>query len=665
MAEPTLREILNGFLDLTQHPDPNIREEAEREIEMLSAQAEETADLARPLANVPGKRGSEGEKIRLAAEEELRQLGAVEHPPMLSPRPGPWAGKYQLPVDPADAVAAGRRDPPAATERGTLEHLKGAVSSNPLGLAKEAGGALVDEVKRLPGYLKDTGVALGASFNDFFGFGRAADALGLSEGDSPLRWPNPQERQAAKDASPVGDVGGQTLALALPLKFGGGPVTAAANRLRGGAGAPPGALSRVGQAVGDEAVIEGARSTIEGRDPMEVLKRAGTAGGAAGVISGGGELAGKGWEAIRNVPIMRDFFRGVSSGHYQTPKFKGERGGAEGIDDTARESLDTIMTRKAAKGKRASDDYHAEMTPEELHKELDRQDMIRQLEEGRKQSLNVDTEIPNRAAVTAAYDDEIAKFGDESRQVGGAGEKHWERIPITAHGTLQRRRALKDEAFGSPNPSPEERAKQSVYQTFRGAVHNASPKIKAADEKYTAYAKQAERENDILFNTEENVIPGAGSGAPETALPIEAADDLAETVGKGEKLRVAKDRSARKTLKRYGTDVTEPALSAQPYLDELADMDPAYRQALEQIALKKAYEGTRFNLGNALPNSLTGATGLAGIKPLITQQGRFLGRLAEPVLGEAQMAGRAGSRLLPLLRDPIDAILERRKKKQE
>jgi hypothetical protein len=326
---------------------------------------------------------------------------------------------------------------------------------------------------------------------------------------------------------------------------------------------------------------------------------------------------------LRSNPTIGRYARAKEGGAYEKPDMKALPPGQEGMQKAQEQGLDRIVNRDRELAKQASDAYHASVEPE-LAKPIDTDAMRMRLLEGRQGNIDPDSGLPIRPEVDAAYNRAFDRTPEQA----------------TVRGTLMRRRGLQqDAAFGAPSPTEAQSANRDVYQTFRQAVRDASPEVASADDAYTAHARQAARRSDILFNTEENVIPSGGGGGFADARPVDA--DPATPTGAAAALegpadmRVSKARSAATTLGRID-DTNVPGLRAARFLEELAGQDPEFQQALEFIANKKAYEGTRFGLPQ-LPTSLTGATSFAGKLPFAQQNARAIGaRVLDPA---AQAAG--------------------------
>jgi hypothetical protein len=225
-------------------------------------------------------------------------------------------------------------------------------------------------------------------------------------------------------------------------------------------------------------------------------------------------------------------------------------------------------------------------------------------------------------------------------------------------------------AFGSTQPTDAQTAARARYMALKGAIDesvddNAMPDlVRQARQEAAINAKAARRRHDILGNTEGDLARGGSSGA----APGEGIDDVAslrEALEADPDIRVSREKAGATLLGRIG-DKNVPGDSSDKYLRELA-LDPEIARQIAIVRAKKAREGVRFSLEGLTPESLTGATAAGGFMPIIRQNARFLGaRVLHPLLdigGEA--AARAGARGAPILRDPIDAAMGRRKKEKK
>lgn len=290
---------------------------------------------------------------------------------------------------------------------------------------------------------------------------------------------------------------------------------------------------------------------------------------------------------------------------------------ARGVDappvtpPTARESLLAAASQangapapKAIPGGYEPAPSPAEPWPAEgLKRPVDREKMIGFLQAQQAKNIADDTGKPLDDALDAAFNRAITNLGPKG-------------TTNTVGPTLGRRQAIGRQAnFGSPSPSPEDRANQQIYGSYRQAVHEASSEIKAADERFSPYATKRDRRRDIIYNTEDAVGQPATLPAEAPANPT-AGDELVGDTGQFQPaqpvIRPGKEKLGVRNLERYGDVKSKPGREAQPYLEELANQDPEFRAALDFIANKSAYEGTRFALSSHLPQHLTSATALGG-----------------------------------------------------
>lgn len=316
-----------------------------------------------------------------------------------------------------------------------------------------------------------------------------------------------------------------------------------------------------------------------------------------------------------------------------------------GPGDPGRSSLFEAARRIDAPGAEPGPKYRPQIPvrgeappPEGLARPIDRNMLARELGAARASRLSPDTGQPyvgakNTANKLRELADVFERDGQWVDDVQSDYGRRYEPPVDTVGGALGQRRALqKEAAFRSTSPTPEQLAAQEAYQALRGAIRKAAPDVGAADDAYSAYARQADRRRDILYRSEDNVVKGGGQhpDAPD----IEFADELGQ---EPPQMRVGKEQAAATTLGRI-EDTNVEGLRVAKYLDELAQQDPAFAQALDFIASKKALEGTRFSAEGMLPTSLTGAVSAGGLLPTIRQNVRALGaRVVDPA---ADLIGR-------------------------
>lgn len=339
---------------------------------------------------------------------------------------------------------------------------------------------------------------------------------------------------------------------------------------------------------------------------------------------------------------------------------------ARGVDappvtpPTARESLLAAASQAngAPSPKSLPGGYEPAPSPAEpwpaegLQRPVDREKMIGFLQRQQAKNVAPDTGKPIDDALDAAFNRAITNLGPEG-------------TTNTVGPTLGRRKAIGRQAnFGSPVTTPEERANQEIYGSYREAVHEASPEIRAADERFSKYATKRDRRRDIIYNTEDAVGQPATLPAEAPATPT-AGDELVGDTGQFQPaqpvIRPGKEKLGVRNLERYGDVKSKPGREAQPYLEELARQDPEFRAALDFIADKSAFEATRFGAPH-LPTHLSDATAFGG-------KLRFLGQNLDAT--KAQLldpAARAAAKLklaAPFSGSVSDQLLSAKDKDRE
>lgn len=195
-----------------------------------------------------------------------------------------------------------------------------------------------------------------------------------------------------------------------------------------------------------------------------------------------------------------------------------------------------------------------------------------------------------------------------------------------------RRRLDVDADFGNQSPSPEAKVAREVRGAVRQGIREASPEIAAADDALSAFKRQQERRNDILFGREEGGRLVDAPPMSDEALEAATVTPL--------KLRVGDAQTVATRLARFGDDSVEGA-KWQPYLDELAEQDPQFARSLGDLEARKAWLGTRFGLPE-MPTNLSAAVQWAvkGAK----ENARLL---AVPALEGASRASRGAAKMTP------------------
>ena len=127
-------------------------------------------------------------------------------------------------------------------------------------------------------------------------------------------------------------------------------------------------------------------------------------------------------------------------------------------------------------------------------------------------------------------------------------------------------------------------------------------------------------------------------------------------------IRVGKEKIGIRNLERYGDVKSKPGREAQFYLQKVADQDPEFQAALDFIADKSAYEGTRFSTHSHLPTHLTGATAFGGkLSTLMQLSDAVKARGLHP---GAEAIGKL-RRAAPVSGNPINLLFEAQEASRE
>lgn len=395
-------------------------------------------------------------------------------------------------------------------------------------------------------------------------------------------------------------------------------VSAAAPRLAASAGGRILASGATGALAGT--ALAGGESAVAGNNAEEAadaLKAGALSGGAGGLLLGAGA---EGLRALGNMirgssPWIDRYARARDSGALDQVRADTRSGalpaGKEGIRRASERARDEILARDATLTGEATGAYRGAVDPLRPQR----------VPATPVQTRLLDLEAQNMTSSGEPISATLPRVSERvSRQVGEAP---------TLDDLLRIRANLDEQAgFGAPAPSNSQLATRQVRGAVRQGIREASPVVAAADDEFSRFAQTQNRRSDILTGRE------AGARAADApVIPGEAAP-----------LRVSDEVGAATRLGRIG-DETEEGLRLAPYLEELAAQDPAFRQALDRLVAKKAFEGTRLSLTNPIQQNLTKATGFAGFKPLLQQNAQALG--ARLVLPAAEAAGAASGALVP------------------
>lgn len=590
--------------------------------------------------------------VQAEAKAELGRLGAIR-PPMQGPTPGPYKAEGKAPVDILEAtrMAAESRRGAEASSPGRKARIAREIAGGytPPPTTADSIAAMFDPEQAI----NDTTAAMGR-FNENFAFGlpaRLGDLLGITS--------QKQRDEFAAKSPTAAKIGGLTGTVSTAI---GGPeagvaklaqkgVSAAAKAVPELASTMTGrALSQTVAGAGTAAAVEGARSAIAGDDLKQMGERIVDAIPAGAVTGGAGSMLTEMPLFLRQLvqrdPWVARYAAARNAGTLKNPEVAELPEGKPGIAAASDRAQQRITTRNAERmtnegqlheqavnaAVAASPEQSANPAAQQLYSLASR---------NRTRSGQVrDPEL--ESAINEAFD-----LLDVNPASGGAATTD----------LLAARKTLEAKAqFGQP-ATKENRPYRQIYDAFnqslKGQPGQRTPvqeALAAADERFADQANQSERLNDVLYSTEEtNVARGErGPGQPD--------------------VRAAKERTAAQNLSRVGDDTEAGSVRARQ-MQELYDSDPEFAHEIDLILAKKSQEATRPGLPQVSTNlpklmSVPGILGIAG------QNVRALNaRLVDPAAELGARAIRRGSLLaqpmVPTLRDPFDAELERQRRKKK
>lgn len=484
--------------------------------------------------------------------------------------------------------------------------------------------------------------AAAAGFNDRISMGMYPAALDLVGASSP------QYRQKLATEHPIADTVGQGTGIAASALVPGAPAAIIDRGLATTAeGLAPQLMKtaggQIGRGVASGALTGGTENVARnGGGTAEGMAKAFEEGAAPGAVVGGafagaGELAKAGAAGIRAVsPRIRDFVSAKEGGAYQSPELQGLAHGSPGVRQAAENAGDAILARDRQMSDRDYRNSEADLAPFMKSNKIDTGKAQGDLLSKYMDNLHADTGEPKDMALAKALEDEAVKLGDVK----------------TLKGMLDNLAMSREKAnFGSTAPTPENQAYRQVYEAQnKGLGGVVPPEVEAARSESRKSLEAERRRHDIIANTEGQISRGRDSAGDEN-------------------VRVTKEKQIATLLERVGDD-TKPGRDAKRYLDELAAQDPEIARLIEVVRAKKAQEATRFSTKPLVPLDLAGTNEAAGYGPAFRQNSRAIaGQLVEPALRVGgQNAAAAGARMAPglagPLRDPIDALLGRKKKRK-
>lgn len=482
----------------------------------------------------------------------------------------------------------------------------------------------------------------------------------------PPQWrgSSPQRRQELAAAHPGlatgADVGGGLLSawmgparlLDQSIRAG---IGAAARIIPAGAGMAPEAAAAMANtapvrmvASSTSGVAENAAQNLsEGRPLLE------NAGVAAGVGAGGqllGEAAGGAADLVNRDRWIGGYSRANRAGVYD------QKGFPEDPQLAAEKAEEEFAKRNA----RLEDESQARLAATragDLQTPIPRKNLRQQIQD--RINANLDgipapgwpTGRPKDPQLHEALDSlmedlDLRRLVGRNPQTGKTSV-----IPDPTYETMIIKRAAEHKAGAHGSPTPTD---AQMKARTRGAVMNEviKPSIpkrsRRAEAQAHANANARREERDIVYNSEANVNRG-DADEPD--------------------LRVSKEKAAQRFFRRAG-DTNVPGLENRKYHKKIREAAGGeYVDLLDMVEAAKAREMTRPTVFPEMPGSgqYQDAGKWAGFGPTAIQLLRAgTARLAEPALQYGRTAiPTATTRLVPLLTDPVAAVLEGRKKKEK
>lgn len=479
-------------------------------------------------------------------------------------------------------------------------------------------------------------------------------------------------------------------------------------------GAGSGVAANAAQNIGEH----GGPLPSSTEDLVRLMDLARTGAGPAALVGGGGDLlaafAKGGQGALRGKPGEETTIgrraKAKERGAYDPPEvvttsdgpvtFNKTREGSVANLRDSREAAELGAGRAAQADLDLTRDSHAQTEAEWAPLVADpvsRARIEKNLEAQQSKNINPRTGLPFNDRLARVLDRELMKLrGPEAAAPGSlllgpdgqpAPAPPAAPPPDLTVGEVRRHRqeARKGSSKGAPSATEAQLDADVAYDVWREALREGVPQSRDIDARSTARAQAGRDRRDILFGTEKNVAQGetqtadpelppvgpddigemaAGDIAEGKALAADAPDVSGKSRPPGPRMRQGKRERAATVLDRVG-ETTDPAKAKRSALERLAAMDPEFKAALDLTQAMKDLEATRFSLKPGVRNSL-GGTGEAGFwGPLLRHQGRFLGAKLDSGLGLGAKVSPKASRLVPLLRDPMDALLLRMKQEEE
>jgi hypothetical protein len=454
-------------------------------------------------------------------------------------------------------------------------------------------------------------------------------------------------KQAARDAEAHKIAGGAgTVAGGL---FGPG-ATAATRISQGGAG-----LGRavVSGATGG-AIDAGGRALVEGKGAGEIVDEGGIGALLGGTLGGSLHAVGEGLRnplgetgaTIQALQRGRKFLESPENAALP----KGIRGiGAQAYDTG--EQLGALQANKLA-ASRAQISAAEEALPVQMDEPISVAGVHRQLNRSVDRLSNDMAVRPDVEKATGNIKDRLSRVtrqriipieGPDARRMPGAqktvGFEQGEEVrtpQATPRDLVKERREVRRQAeFGAPQ-TPENAPYRELYKTLQEATHSDSlpggigKALKATDAQFSSDMQKLAEGNELIFGKDSARAVTEGVNAAKTGAS-KLGQALMDTRAGGAQLRV---------------------------LEKIRALGPEYAEAVDRVAAKIAEQGSTFGLPKTLSHPGKWATQI----PM--QNLRALNvNAVEPLTRSPRVPAAVGGAAAPLLRDPLDAVLKREKKK--
>lgn len=304
-----------------------------------------------------------------------------------------------------------------------------------------------------------------------------------------------------------------------------------------------------------------------------------------------------------------------------------------------------------------------------------------QLEALRGQQLEIQSPTPR----TQAAIDPVPGPGPYQRSLPLGDEDQVFRSAAEALGdpTIGGLRRLRTEArsranFANKNPTPQELEARDEYFIWDRAIKRAAetnaPQYLDIEGRMAAEAKKFRRAGDIMRKTERNLTSGGGGTVDELThvSPDELGAIVDEDAVEGAATAAARPRGVGRNrvrsgdqqavatfMQRFGDENT-PGKNSRAGHEELSDLDPEYARLQQLVQDVKSVEAVTPGLKSQVPLDLHGASTKVGgtSMSLLLQNLRAIGARLPPVLQFVEKTAPRAGQLGLALRDPLDAILE-------